>query len=164
MATAVKKKPALAWLAKLSVLVVLAFLGWGLYLAFQPQVLPLQGQMDAQEVNVSSKVPGRVAALHVQLGQTVKPGELLFELASPEVQAKIAQVTAAGQAAQALASKAEAGARPEEIEAARYNWQRAQTAYAYVMALAQLLEACGEPERLAALASSADIVFPAQEN
>lgn len=124
METSVKKKSALA---KLSVLAVLAFLGWGLYQAFQPQVLPLQGQIDAQEVNVSSKVPGRVAAVHVQLGQTVKPGELLFELASPEVQAKIAQVTAAGQAAQALASKAEAGARPEEIEAARYNWQRAQT-------------------------------------
>ncbi len=124
MAASVKKKAALA---KLAIVVVVAFLGWGLYKAFQPQVLPLQGQMDAQEVNVSSKVPGRVAAVHVQLGQTVKPGELLFELTSPEVQAKIAQATAAGQAAQAVAAKAETGARPEEIEAARSNWQRAQT-------------------------------------
>ena len=113
--------------AGLIITLLLSFLAWGLYKAFQPQVLPLQGQMDAQEVNVSSKVSGRVDRVYVQLGQTVKSGDLLFELTSPEVQAKIAQATAAGQAAQALASKAESGARPEEVDAARYNWQRAQT-------------------------------------
>ncbi|HAT31333.1 MAG TPA: hypothetical protein DCW29_10930 [Janthinobacterium sp.] len=113
-----------AWLAGAA---VLAFLVWGLFKAAQPQRLPLQAQMDAQEVNVSSKVPGRVAALRVQLGQSVKAGDELFELSSPEVRAKIAQATAAGEAAQALAAKADAGARPEEIAAARANWQRAQT-------------------------------------
>lgn len=111
----------------LLIAVVLVFLGFGLYKAFQPQHLPLQAQMEAQEVNVSSKVTGRVGTLHVQLGQSVKEGELLFELDSPEVQAKIDQATAAEQAARAVASKADAGARPEEVEAARYNWQRAQT-------------------------------------
>ena len=120
----VKKKPLLLYLALGAVLL---FLAWGLFKAFQPQRLPLQAQMDAQEINVSSKVPGRVGALHVQLGQTVRRGALLFELTSPEVQAKVAQATAAGEAAQALAAKADAGARPEEIEAARANWQRART-------------------------------------
>ena len=61
------KKP----LAIVAAVIVLAFVGWGLYQAFQPQRLPLQGQMDAQEVNVSSKVPGRVGELYVKLGQTV---------------------------------------------------------------------------------------------
>ena len=42
--------------------------GWGLYQAFQPQRLPLQGD-GAQEVNVSSKVPGRVGELYVKLGR-----------------------------------------------------------------------------------------------
>lgn len=106
---------------------VIGILVFGLYKAFQPQQHPLQAQMDAQEVNVASKVTGRVGTLHVKLGQTVKAGDVLFELDSPEVQAKIAQATAAEQAAQAVAAKAEAGARPEEIEAARHNWQRAQT-------------------------------------
>lgn len=124
MPTSLKNKPLLIWLA---LAVAALFLAWGLFKAFQPQRLPLQAQMDAQEINVSSKVPGRVAALHVRLGQTVPRGALLFELTSPEVQAKIAQATAAGEAAQALAAKAEAGARPEEIEAARANWQRAKT-------------------------------------
>jgi HlyD family secretion protein len=124
MSASLKKKPVLVWLV---ILVVLSLLAWGLFQAFRPQALPLQAQMDAQEINVSSKVPGRVGVVHVQLGQTVAAGALLFELTSAEVQAKVVQATAAGQAAQAVAAKAEAGARPEEIEAARYNWQRAQT-------------------------------------
>lgn len=106
---------------------VLIFIGWGLYQAFQPQRLPLQGQMDAQEVNVSSKVAGRVGELNVKLGDTVARGQVLFQLTSPEVDAKIAQATAAAQAADAVAKKAQAGARPEEVRAARANWQRAQT-------------------------------------
>ncbi|WP_312438990.1 HlyD family efflux transporter periplasmic adaptor subunit [Janthinobacterium sp.] len=106
---------------------VLIFIGWGLYQAFQPQRLPLQGQMDAQEVNVSSKVAGRVGELNVKLGDTVAKGQVLFQLTSPEVDAKIAQATAASQAAEAVAKKAQAGARPEEVRAARANWQRAQT-------------------------------------
>lgn len=109
------------------VIFVLAFVGWGLYQAFQPQRLPLQGQMDAQEVNVSSKVPGRVGELYVKLGQTVPKGQILFQLTSPEVDAKIAQATAATQAAEAVAQKAQAGARPEEVAAAKANWERAQT-------------------------------------
>ena len=117
------KKP----LAIVAAVIVLGFVGWGLYQAFQPQRLPLQGQMDAQEVNVSSKVPGRVGQLYVKLGQTVPKGELLFQLTSPEVDAKIAQATAATQAADAVAQKAQAGARPEEIAAAKANWERAQT-------------------------------------
>lgn len=108
-------------------ILALIFIGWGLYQAFQPQRLPLQGQMDAQEVNVSSKVAGRVGQLNVRLGDTVAQGQVLFQLTSPEVDAKIAQATAASQAADAVAKKAQAGARPEEVRAARANWQRAQT-------------------------------------
>ena len=108
-------------------ILALIFIGWGLYQAFQPQRLPLQGQMDAQEVNVSSKVAGRVGQLNVRLGDTVAQGQVLFQLTSPEVDAKVAQATAASQAADAVAKKAQAGARPEEVRAARANWQRAQT-------------------------------------
>ena len=114
-------------LAGLAGIAVIGFVAWGLYAAYQPQRLPLQGQMDAQEVNVSSKVAGRVGELYVRLGQTVPRGEVLFRLTSPEIDAKIAQATAATQAAQAVASKAEDGARPEEIRAAKANWERAQT-------------------------------------
>ena len=114
-------------LAGLLGIIVLIFVAWGLYQAFQPQRLPLQGQMDAQEVNVSSKVAGRVGQVNVKLGDTVSQGQLLFQLTSPEVDAKVAQATAAAQAADAVAQKAQAVARPEEVRAAKANWQRAQT-------------------------------------
>ena len=114
-------------LAGLLGMLILIFIAWGLYQAFQPQRLPLQGQMDAQEVNVSSKVAGRVGQVNVKLGDTVSQGQLLFQLTSPEVDAKVAQATAAAQAADAVAQKAQAGARPEEVRAAKANWQRAQT-------------------------------------
>lgn len=108
-------------------LAVLGLLGWGLVQAFRPQALPLQGQIEAQEVNVSSKVPGRVGRVAVRLGQTVQAGELLFELDSPEVRAKLTQARSAQAAAQAVAAKARAGARPEEVEMARLAWERAGT-------------------------------------
>jgi HlyD family secretion protein len=107
--------------------VVLVALGWGVKKAFEPVVLPLQGQVEAQEINVSSKVPGRVETLNVSLGQTVQAGDLLFELNSPEVAAKVVQAQAAHQAAQAVSNKAQAGARPEEVAMAKANWERAQT-------------------------------------
>lgn len=108
-------------------LLIVAGLGWGLYKSFQPVRDPLQGQAEAQEINVSSKVPGRVGKVHVQLGQAVKRGDLLFELDSPEVRAKVVQAEAARDAARATSDKVQAGARPQEIVAARANWERAQT-------------------------------------
>lgn len=113
-------------LAAFAAVVVLALLGWGVYLAFQPPRDPLQGQVEAQEINVSSKVPGRVGRVHVQLGQTVRRGDPLFELDSPEVRAKVAQAEAARDVARAASQKMQAGARPEEIVAARANWERAE--------------------------------------
>lgn len=112
--------------AVLAGVLVLALLAWGLVRAFQPVPEALQGQIEAQEVNVSSKVPGRVGRVHVQLGQAVSRGQLLFELDSPEVRAKLVQAQAAREAAAAVARKAQAGARPEEIAAARANWERAE--------------------------------------
>ncbi|HJV84490.1 MAG TPA: biotin/lipoyl-binding protein [Noviherbaspirillum sp.] len=114
-------------IASVAALAVAAFLVWGLMQSATPPRTPLQGQIEAQEINVSSKVPGRVGKIDVQLGQSVKQGDVLFELDSPEVQAKVAQAKAAQEAVQATYSKAQAGARPEEIAMARYNWERAQT-------------------------------------
>lgn len=106
--------------------IVLALLGWGLYQSGKPVREPVQGQIEAQEVNVSSKVPGRVGKVHVVLGQQVAKGAPLFELDSPEVRAKLAQAEAARDAAGAVSQKAQAGARPQELVAARANWERAE--------------------------------------
>jgi HlyD family secretion protein len=113
-------------LAAIAGVLLLGLVAYGLYRSLQPVREPLQGQIEAQEVNVSSKIPGRVGQVHVQLGQAVRQGELLFELDSPEVRAKVAQAEAARDAANAVNRKAQAGARPEEIVAARANWERAE--------------------------------------
>lgn len=106
----------------------LAALGYGFWRAAQPAPVYFQGQMEARETDVAPKITARIAEVLVREGDKVQPGTPLLRLDSPEVAAKLAQATAAQQAAQAVANKAAHGARPQEIEMARLNWQRAQAA------------------------------------
>lgn len=115
-------------LALLVLLGVLALLAWGLWQATRPVPELLQGQMEARETDIAGKVTARVLEVAVQEGERIEPGALLVRLDSPEVRAKLQQASAAEQAAQAVAQKAEHGARPQEVEMARMQWQRAETA------------------------------------
>ena len=110
------------------VLALVAFLGYGLWRASQPAPEVFQGQLEMRETDVAAKVPGRIAAVLVKEGDTVAVGTPLMRMDSPEVNAKLAQATAAQEAAQAVAQKAQNGARPQEVEMARMGWQRAQAA------------------------------------
>ncbi|RID99051.1 HlyD family secretion protein [Simplicispira hankyongi] len=109
-------------------LAVAAFTGYGLWRASQPAPEVFQGQMEAREADIAPKLSARIAQVLVKEGDQIAVGTPLVRLDSPEVAAKMAQATAAQAAAQAVASKAEHGARPQEIEMARLTWQRAQTA------------------------------------
>ena len=64
-------------------------------------VLQASGRIEVTEVNVSSKVTGRVAALHVDEGTDVKAGQLIAELEGEELQAQHRQANAALQSAEA---------------------------------------------------------------
>jgi HlyD family secretion protein len=110
------------------VLLVLALLAAGLRLAFRPQPVLLEGEVEATEIDVAAKVPGRVESVAIKLGQSVERGALLFTLESPELRAKLTQAEGARDAAGALSRKADTGARLEEIRAAEQQWQRAQAA------------------------------------
>ena len=94
----------------------------------QPVPEVIQGQVEGRFVNVSSKIPGRVASVAVREGQTVQKSDPLVVLDSPEIQAKLDQAEAARQAASAQRDKAYNGAREEEIRQARSAWERAQHA------------------------------------
>lgn len=109
-------------------LVLLLFIIWGFWKASQPPAPYFQGQMEAKEVDIAPKLAARISQVHVREGQKIQPGDLLIEMDSPEVQAKLAQAQAAKEAAQAVADKAGNGARPEEVQMARLNWERAQAA------------------------------------
>ena len=65
----------------------------------------IQGQAEADEYRVSSKVPGRILEFRVKEGDKVKAGDTLAILEAPDVKAKLSQAQAAEQAAQALNEK-----------------------------------------------------------
>lgn len=115
-------------LAALLALAVVAAIGYGLWRAAQPAAVVLQGQMEARETDVAPKVAGRIGQVLVTEGQQLQPGAALIRMDSPEIAAKVAQAQAASDAANAVAQKAEHGARPQEVEMARATWQRAQAA------------------------------------
>lgn len=121
-----RRKPPVVAIAV--VLLVIALVAWGFWRAAQPAPAYFQGQMEAREADIAPKVTARIAKVLVKEGQQIQPGELLVEMDSPEVRAKLAQAEAARDAAQAVSDKAQAGARPQEVQMARLNWQRAQAA------------------------------------
>ena len=110
------------------VLGIIAFIIYGLYLANRPVVAPLQGQIDGRYIDISPKIVGRIATLHVREGDEVKPGQLLVTLDSPEVVAKVSQAEAARGAAAAKQELLDVGVRQEEVRTARANWERAVSA------------------------------------
>lgn len=107
---------------------LVALLAYGVWRASQPPPAVFQGQMEARETDIAPKVTARIAEVLVQEGDQIAAGATLMRTDSPEVAAKLAQATAAQQAAQAVADKAQNGARPQELEMARLQWQRAQAA------------------------------------
>lgn len=86
----------------------------------------LQGQAEATEYRVSSKIPGRIMEFRVKEGQHVMAGDTLAIIEAPEVEAKRAQAEAVKTQARALNDKAEAGARAEQIQGAYEIWQKAK--------------------------------------
>ncbi len=91
-----------------------------------PEPLSWQGEVEAKEVRVSGKVPGRIERFFVEEGQQVTKGDTLVLLSSPEIEAKLQQVTAVEQAASAQNQKANKGARKQQIEGAYEQFQRAK--------------------------------------
>lgn len=103
--------------------VLLAVIAFGLWKSYQPTPLELQGRVEAETVQVATKVPSRIEEIYVEEGQRVKKGDVLVRLNSPEIQAKKQQAVAALQSALALQSTAERGSQEENIASLYANWQ-----------------------------------------
>ncbi len=73
-------------------------LAWYLLSTPRSGDLQLIGTVDANEVVVSSKIPGRIQTLTVQEGETVKAGQLIAVIESQDLEAQLAaaQASAAG--------------------------------------------------------------------
>jgi|YelNatPaOPRAMG01_1025707.scaffolds.fasta_scaffold02920_9 HlyD family secretion protein len=92
----------------------------------QPESIPIQGEVEATEVRISSMVPARVKQLKVEEGNQVHVGDTLVILDSPELEAQLMQADAAEKAAMAQNLKAIHGARKEQIAGAYDMWQKAE--------------------------------------
>ena len=85
----------------------------------------IQGEMDADEYRVASKLPGRIVKILVKEGDYVHVGDTLAILETPEVDAqqKVAEATAG--ASSALSDLTSAPTRHETVESAYQVYQQA---------------------------------------
>ena len=107
---------------------IVVWLCYSFWVAYQPVSPVIQGQIEAQQYNISSKVAGRLEKIMVKKGDLVAKGQLMFTIYSPEIEAKLDQAKAGRDAADAMVEQAEKGARTQEIGAARDKWQQAKAA------------------------------------
>lgn len=110
-------------LTAVAVIAAVVLTGW--YLTKNAPVI-IQGTVECTTYKASSKIAGRIEEMKVVQGQSVKQGELLYVLSTPELNAKLQQAQAARSAAYAMDEKALQGARAQQIDAALNMWQKAQ--------------------------------------
>lgn len=118
------KTISIAFIVVLIVTVGVSVIGMSL-MSRQPMVL--QGQVEATEIRISGKLPGRVDSFLVQEGDWVKAGDTLVVINSPTVEAKYRQVNALEQVAQEQNKKIDAGTRRQIIATALQLWNKTQS-------------------------------------
>lgn len=120
------------WLILLALAVLAAaWGGWRWYESRQRETLTLYGNVDIRTVNLSFRVGGRLSALAVDEGDTVKAGQLLGELDKAPYENALLQAEANVATAQAKYELVMAGYRAEEIAQAAAAVRQAQAAYDY---------------------------------
>lgn len=107
----------------LAIVAIVAVIG---LVVLQPEPEMITGEICADEYRVANKVPGRLSQLFVEEGQQVHTGDTLAFISSPEVDAKMQQARAARAAADAQSTKAQNGARQQQIASAYEMWQKAE--------------------------------------
>jgi HlyD family secretion protein len=113
-------------LGVLLLLAVLAFLVWGLVQASRPAPDQLQGVVDTDQINVSTRVLSRVERLMAREGDQVQAGQTVALLSDPELEARNAQAEATLSSAKAVQARTENGDRPQDIASLQANWRSAE--------------------------------------
>lgn len=103
------------------ILAVLGGAGYALRSTFflQPPVpnnWTASGFVEAEEVDIAPEIGGRVAALLVEEGDQVEPGDVLLRLQDDMLSAQVELARAKLQEAQAALALIQAGARPETLD------------------------------------------------
>lgn len=119
-----KKYLIIAFVAILIIVTVISIFGIAL-LRNKPVIL--QGQIEATEIRISGKLPGRIDSFFVKEGQNVKKGDTLVRINSPEAIAKYQQVNAMENIARFQNQKVDAGTRKQIIEAMLQLWNKSKS-------------------------------------
>jgi len=118
-----KSRKIIIGIGAILVLILIVLAGW--IMANPPDEI-LQGQVEAKHIKVSSKIPGRINQVFVEVGYQVKKGDTLVNIGTPELNAKLVQAQSARNAAKSQSNKAIKGARKEQIQGAYNLWQKAK--------------------------------------
>lgn len=108
---------------------------WALQRHQAPRPLALSGTIEGRDVEVGSLVGGRVAVVHVTEGDRVAAGQPIVTLETTLIDPQIAEQNGKVSEARAKLELLLRGARREDIDRARYEWQNAESDRARLEAL-----------------------------
>ena len=107
-----KKQLGLSFIVVLVAIVMVSAIG---IIAMSDKPVVLQGQIEATEIRISGKLPGRIDTFLVREGQYVKMGDTLVVINSPEAWAKFQQVNALEDIAKFQNKKIDDGTRRQIV-------------------------------------------------
>lgn len=117
-----------AVLVSVIALPLVAWLAWFNLFDASRRAITVTGTIQAKEIQLSSKVGGRIAKVLVAEGQVVAAGQPLVEFSLPELTARRDQILSQIEQSEARLTEFRRGARVQEIEKAR---AAASQAYAH---------------------------------
>lgn len=110
--------------AAIAVVVGIGLASIGMHSWFsRDNTITASGTLEARNVNIGSKVGGRVAKVNVLEGDHVEPGEVLLSFEDSELNARMLSARGKYEEAKANFQKMMHGSRPEDIAEARANSQ-----------------------------------------
>lgn len=119
-----KKYLAVSFIVILIAVIIISVIGM-ILLGKKPVIL--QGQIEATEIRISGKLPGRIDTFLVKEGQNVRAGDTLVVINSPEAEAKYQQVNALEDVARFQNEKIDGGTRKQIVATAEQLWNKAKS-------------------------------------
>lgn len=113
-----------AFVAIMLAIAILSAIG---VIAMSNKPIVLQGQIEATEIRISGKLPGRIDTFLVKEGQNVRIGDTLVVINSPEVWAKYQQVNALEDIAKYQNKKIDDGTRLQIIRSVEELWNKSKS-------------------------------------
>ena len=119
-----KKQLGVAFIVVLVAIVMVSAIG---IIAMSNKPVVLQGQIEATEIRISGKLPGRIDTFLVREGQYVKMGDTLVVINSPEAWAKFQQVNALEDIAKFQNKKIDDGTRRQIVRSVEELWNKSKS-------------------------------------